>query len=65
MLGRDRNVWFAEAAGNKLGRITVAGRITEFAIPTAASKPYGLVVGPDGKLWFTEYGGNKIGRLSL
>ena len=36
----------------------------EYAIPTAASNPGGLVKGPDGSVWFTEINGNKIGKLS-
>ena len=36
----------------------------EYAIPTAASKPGGIVKGSDGALWFTEIATSKIGRLS-
>jgi virginiamycin B lyase len=38
--------------------------ITEFPIPTAASRPFAITAGPDGALWFTETGGNKIGRIT-
>ncbi len=40
--------------------------ITEFPIPTANSRPFGIAAGPDGALWFTEYNpaGNKIGRIT-
>ena len=41
--------------GNKIGRITTAGVITEFPVPTAGSSPVGIAAGPDGNLWFTEY----------
>ena len=40
---------------SKIGRITTAGVITEFPIPTAGSGPVGIAAGPDGNLWFTEY----------
>jgi hypothetical protein len=50
--------------GNKIGRITTAGAITEFPIPTADSQPSGITAGPDGALWFTEAVGNKIGRIT-
>ena len=50
--------------GNNFGRITTAGVVTEFAIPTPSPKPYGITAGPDGALWFTEYNGTKIGRLA-
>src|SRR3954471_19246906 len=33
--GPDANLWFTERVGNKIGRITPAGTITEFTIPTA------------------------------
>ena len=41
--------------GNKIGRISPSGTITEFPLPTANSGPYGITAGPDGNLWFTEY----------
>src|SRR4029077_187725 len=46
-----------------IGRITIAGMITEFPIPTANGEPLGIAAGPDGALWFTESNGNKIGRI--
>jgi len=62
--GPDGSMWFTEAVGNKIGRITTAGAITEFAIPTADSHPVGIAAGPDGSMWFTEFKGNKIGRIT-
>jgi streptogramin lyase len=35
--GPDGNLWFTEYQGNKIGRITPAGQITEFAVPTSGS----------------------------
>jgi virginiamycin B lyase len=43
----------------------ICGTISEFAVPTAGSQPYGITAGPDGNLWFTEFLGNKIGRITL
>ena len=63
-LGSDGAVWFAEQNGNKIGRITTAGIITEYSILTAGSEPYNIVAGPDGNLWFCEYVGNKIGQIT-
>src|SRR5437762_180669 len=54
-----------ERAGNRLGRITPGGVVTEFIIPTPNSLPDYITVGPDGNLWFTEEGGNKIGVFTL
>jgi virginiamycin B lyase len=52
--GPDGALWFTESMGNKIGRITLAGRIREFPLPQPLSNIAGLVVGADGALWFTE-----------
>ncbi|MHB1536539.1 MAG: Vgb family protein, partial [Acidimicrobiales bacterium] len=61
--GPDGNLWFTENGGDKVGRITPAGAITEYPLPTANSGPDGITAGPDGNVWFTENGGNNIGKL--
>ena len=62
--GPDGALWFTEETGNKIGRMTTGGAVTnEIPVPTAASLPGEITVGPDGKLWFTEFDGNKIGRV--
>lgn len=60
--GADGNLWFVETISNKIGRMTPAGTLTEFSIPTAASNPFGAADGADGNVWFTEAG--KIGRIT-
>jgi streptogramin lyase len=63
-VGPDGALWFTESSANKIGRITTAGVITEFPIPTAGS-PITIAMGSDGALWFSEAGGaNKIGRIT-
>ncbi len=62
-LGPDGNLWFTEAQGNRIGRITPAGVITEFPLPDS-SVPQGIVAGPDGNMWFAELFGNRIGRIT-
>jgi virginiamycin B lyase len=65
-VGPEGNLWFLEIDGNKLGRITVAGEINEFAVrgqlccgnATITTNP------ADGSLWFTEPGGRSIARAS-
>jgi len=52
--GPDGSLWFTEYDGNKIGRITPAGVITEFPLPVARSFPSGITTGPDGDLWFVE-----------
>jgi len=63
-VGPDGNLWFTEGATHKIGRITTAGQITEYLLPTG-SVPQGITRGPDGNLWFTESLGNQIGRITL
>jgi streptogramin lyase len=61
--GPDGNVWFTEQVGNRIGRITPLGGITEFTIPTPFSLPK-EIVSFRGDLAFTELGGGKIGKVS-
>ena len=63
-LGPDGNIWFTETRANQIGRITPAGIVNEFAIPTANSFPNRIASGPDGNLWFTETRANQIGRIT-
>ncbi|HEY2798766.1 MAG TPA: S-layer homology domain-containing protein [Thermoanaerobaculia bacterium] len=60
--GSDGNVWFVDV--NKIGRITPAGVVTKFTIPSAGAFPQGIASGPDGALWFSENSANKIGRIT-
>ena len=62
--GPDGNLWFTETSGNRIGRITPTGSITEFPLPTPGSLPSGITTGPDRSLWFTEPGNAKIGRIT-
>jgi streptogramin lyase len=62
--GPDGNLWATEGNINKIAKITPAGVVTEFTIPTSSSGPIGIAAGPDGNLWFTERSGNKIGRIT-
>jgi virginiamycin B lyase len=43
--------WFTEWGANRVGRITAAGLIDEYELPTLSSEPHGIVAGPDGALW--------------
>jgi virginiamycin B lyase len=62
--GPDPTFWFSIQDNDGIGRITDAGEITRFAIPTHPSRPYDLTLGPDGAIWFEEGTGNKIGRIT-
>ena len=87
-LGPDGNLWFTEnpdpnyllpqtlPIGPAIGRVTPAGRITEFSIPSHApadaSGPGGgtigqldgITAGPDGALWFADPGAASVGRIT-
>ncbi len=62
--GPDGALWFTEYGVNQIGRVTTAGVMTEFPIPTAGSHPWGITTGPDGALWFTENSASRIGRIT-
>ena len=64
-------MWFVELAGtmdgrkpdgNRVGRITMNGDITEFPIPSQAGSPINIAVGPDRNIWFTK--GAIVGRVT-
>jgi streptogramin lyase len=60
--GPDGALWFTEGGATRIGRITTAGAITEYAIPSGGAS--GIAVGPDGALWFTERYVSKVGRVT-
>lgn len=62
--GSDGALWFTEFDGDKIGRITPDGSMTEYPVPTPGVAPYLIAASADGALWFTEYYGNKIGRVT-
>ncbi len=77
--GPDGNLWFTEVATidvriytslGKIARITTAGAISEFPLPTPNDYPRYITAGPDGNLWFTiqssqgDIGVGKVGRIT-
>jgi len=60
--GPDGALWITGFTA--IQRITTAGAVSQFPIPTASSDPVGIAAGPDGALWFTEFFGNNIGRIT-
>jgi len=49
--GPDGNLWFTEQSGNRIGRITPGGVITEFSTGISAyAGPSYIATGPDGNL---------------
>jgi streptogramin lyase len=69
--GTDGAMWFVELSGrmdgrqpdgNRVGRITPDGKVSEFPIPSANGSPINIAVGPDRNIWFTKAG--KLGRVT-
>ena len=62
--GPDGNLWIAQAGGDGgIARVTKAGDVTEFPVPTAGD-PNDIAVGPDGNLWYVDPVANVIGRIT-
>lgn len=62
--GPDGNVWFTEGNSNTVAKITPAGVVTEYLLPTPSSYPTSITTGPDGNLWFTQSSVNQIGKIT-
>ena len=72
--GPEGDMWFTdygEGLGERIGRITMAGEITQFAVPKVdvagvlmAPAPYGIATGAEGEIWFTEFSGNQLARIN-
>jgi hypothetical protein len=60
--GPDGSLWFTEPLAARIGRITTAGLVTEFPLPSAAGFLSSIVAGPGGDLWFAT--GIEIGRIT-
>jgi streptogramin lyase len=63
--GPDGNIWFTEFWTGRVGRMSPAGVITEFSLPTP--NPRGIVTGPDHNLWIAEGGlqHESIARMTI
>lgn len=64
--GADGAMWFTDdiqfdGQTAHVGRITIAGGLSEFPIP---ARPFDITNGQDGNVWFTEDFGNNIGRVT-
>jgi hypothetical protein len=48
--------------GNRIGRISFDGRISEYPMPAGSLSPINIAVGPDRNLWYTR--GASLGRVT-
>ncbi|MGN6275254.1 MAG: Vgb family protein [Solirubrobacterales bacterium] len=63
--GPDGALWFtAQTPGPVVGRITLAGEISQYPLPPGASTATSITLGSDGNLWFTEREASRIGRIT-
>lgn len=62
--GFSGDLWFTEREANRVAKITSAGVITEYSVPTASSLPEGIATVGGGDAWFTEFNANKIGHVT-
>lgn len=62
--GSDGALWFAEYGSDTVGRMTVAGAVTHYALPSSNATPYDITAGSDGSLWVIEQSPNKLARLN-
>jgi virginiamycin B lyase len=69
--GADGATWFVELSGgadglvtdgNRVGRITMRGAVSEFAMPAPGPSPINIAVGPDRNIWYTR--GSRLGRVT-
>jgi virginiamycin B lyase len=69
--GADGNIWFIELSGlmdglrpdgDRVGRITMDGVVTEFAMPAQSASAINIAVGPDRNIWYTR--GATLGRVT-
>ena len=69
-VGADGALWFLEPTANMVGRITMSGTVTTYAIPTANSFPLGIAGPPPGwcggpyVVWFAEFLSGKIAAVA-
>lgn len=62
--GFSGDLWFTEREANRVAKITSAGVITEYTVPTLSSFPEGISTVGGGDAWFTEFNANKIGHVT-
>jgi len=73
-VGPDNNLWFTENNKDIIGKITTAGVVTEYKLPSNPTcittpstcvTPRGITSGPNGLLWFAQNNGSIIGAMDI
>jgi virginiamycin B lyase len=61
--GPQHAMWFSEFYTDRIGRVTMNGKMTEFSLPDNTDIE-GITFGSDGNIWFSAPGANQIGRMT-
>ena len=59
--GPDHNVWFTDPCSNSIARVTPAGHVDKFAVPSSY-QPQFITTAPDGNLWFSVHTPNMVAK---
>jgi hypothetical protein len=63
--GPDGNMWFTEYANpGRIGRVTMAGAISEFPVITPGGGIEAITAGADGNVWFANQNSDLIGKIT-
>ena len=62
--GPDHALWFVDIQNDVIYRMTTAGRVSAFPVPTPLCAVVSIAVGRDGTLVFAEQRANRIGTIS-
>lgn len=58
------DIWFTVQSGSFVGRLEPkSGKVRLVKVPTAGSRPYGIVIDRTGRPWFNEFGRNALGTI--
>ncbi len=61
-VGSDKNLWFTDYGTGKVGKITTAGAISEYA--AEKDEPEGITSGSDNNLWFVEHSVRHVNHIT-
>ena len=62
--GGTDGVWYTEPDPTRIGRVTIAGDITEYDVPDPDQTPMLIASGSRGVLWYAETDGAHISRIT-
>lgn len=64
--GPDGNLWFTQDGKiDSVGKMTPAGKVTEYPLNGGSNCECGITVGPDGNLWIAEDWSNHIVKMDI